>query len=213
MDKLSVILVDDHKLFREGLSLLLKRLPIISDVHEAANGQEFLDLIKNMRVDVVFMDVDMPIMNGIVATAKATEQYPGINIIALSMYSEEDYYTQMIESGVKGFILKNSGIQEVESAIIQVLEGKNYFSQEILANILKNINRKNHVQRSDGLSEREEEVLYHICKGMSNGEIAKKLHISKRTVDKHRENLLQKTYSKNTAGLVMFAIKNGIIEV
>jgi DNA-binding NarL/FixJ family response regulator len=152
-------------------------------------------------------------MNGIVATTRAIDQYPDINIIALSMYSEEDYYTQMIASGVKGFILKNSGIKEVESAIIQVIEGKNYFSQEILANILKNINRKSHMRRSDGLSEREEEVLYHICKGMSNSEIAQKLYISKRTVDKHRENLLLKTYSKNTAGMVMFAIKNGLIEV
>lgn len=213
MNKLSVIVVDDHQLFREGLSLLLKRFPFISAVHEAANGEEFLVMINNIKADVIFMDVDMPVMNGIEATARAIEKDPDLNIIALSMYDEEDYYTQMIASGAKGFILKNSGIKDVEAAIMHVTEGKNYFSQEILSGILKSINRKVQPNRSGDLSDREEEVLYHICKGLSNNEIAEQLHISKRTVDKHRENLLLKTQSKNTAGLVMFAIKNGIVEV
>lgn len=213
MNKLSVILVDDHKLFREGLSLLLNNFSFIGEVYEAANGEEFLTMAKNIRADVVFMDVDMPVMNGIEATAKAIKEYPDLNIIALSMYGDEDYYTQMIASGARGFILKNSGIKDVESAIMHVIEGKNYFSQEILSGILKSINRKRQSNRSGELSEREEEVLYHICKGFSNQEIAEQLHISKRTVDKHRENLLLKTNSKNTAGLVMYAIKNGIVEV
>ncbi|MCK4569132.1 MAG: response regulator transcription factor [Bacteroidales bacterium] len=213
MNKLSVILVDDHKLFREGLSLLLNNFSFIGEVYEAANGEEFLAMAKNIRADVVFMDVDMPVMNGIEATAKAIKEYPDLNIIALSMYGDEDYYTQMIASGARGFILKNSGIKDVESAIMHVTEGKNYFSQEILSGILKSINRKSQSNRSGELSEREEEVLYHICKGFSNQEIAEQLNISKRTVDKHRENLLLKTNSKNTAGLVMYAIKNGIVEV
>ena len=213
MNKLTVILVDDHKLFREGLSLLLGRFPFIGKVHEASNGQEFLDMLARIKADVVLMDIDMPVMNGIEATSRALGQYPDLSIIALSMYAEEEYYSRMIASGVKGFILKNSGIQDVESAIKQVYDGNNFFSQEIMTAILKNMNRKSRPRISDDLSEREEEVLFHICKGMSNNEIAEKLHISKRTVDKHRENLLLKTNSKNTAGLVMFAIKNDIVEV
>ncbi len=213
MEKLSVILVDDHQLFREGLNLLLSNFSFIGEIREAADGEEFLSLLKGGKADIVFMDVDMPKLNGIEATRRAIEYDSDLNVIALSMYSDEDYYTKMIDAGAKGFILKNSGIQEVESAIKHIIEGKNYFSQEILSGLLKSINRKKQPSKSTELSEREEEVLYQICKGFSNREIADTLHISKRTVDKHRENLLLKTESKNTAGLVMFAIKNGIVEV
>jgi DNA-binding NarL/FixJ family response regulator len=213
MEKLSVILVDDHQLFREGLSLLLSNFSFIGEIREAANGEEFLSLLKAKKPDIVFMDLDMPKLNGIEATRRAINYDPDLNVIALSMYSDEEYYTKMIDAGAKGFILKNSGIQEVESAIKHIIEGKNYFSQEILSGLLRSINRKKQSSKSSRLSEREEEVLYQICKGLSNREIADTLHISKRTVDKHRENLLLKTESKNTAGLVMFAIKNGIVEV
>ena len=207
------MLVDDHQLFREGLKLLLENLDEISEITEAANGKECLSLLQIKQPDIIFMDVDMPDINGIDATEKAMQMYPDLNIIALSMYGEEEYYSKMISSGAKGFILKNSGIQDVENAIQQVMNGKNYFSQEILTTLLKSVNRKKSILANTMLSEREEEVLYQICKGYNNQEIADILHISKRTVDKHRENLLSKTNAKNTAGLVMYAIKNKIVEV
>ncbi len=213
MQKLTIILVDDHQLFREGLRLLLSNFNYIGKIDEAADGKQFLSLLAERQPDIVFMDVDMPEMNGIEATRKALQIYPELNVIALSMYSDEEYYTKMIKAGAKGFILKNSGIREVETAMQHVLEGKNYFSQEILSGLLHNINRKYQSTGPGELSERETEVLFHICKGFSNQEIAEKLFISKRTVDKHRENLLLKTASKNTAGLVMYAIKNGIVDV
>lgn len=214
MKRVSVILVDDHQLFREGLKLLLKSLPVIGKIQDAATGDEFLKIIREgEKADIVFMDIDMPETNGIEATRKALEIKPDLKIIALSMYSDEDYYTQMIDAGAKGFILKNSGIHDVETAIQQIMEGKNYFSQEILTGLLKNFSRKSHKAKKTELSEREEEILYQICKGLSNQGVADLLHISKRTVDKHRENLLSKTGSKNTAGLVMYAIKNGIVEI
>lgn len=213
MEQISIMLVDDHQLFREGLSLLLRNLPYINKVEEAANGESFLSLLKNEQPNIIFMDIDMPGIDGIEATKIAVQQYPNINIIALSMYGDEDYYTRMINAGAKGFILKNSGIQEVEAAIQNVITGKNYFSQEILSSLLKSINRKNHREKTTELSDREIEVLYQICKGLSNQEIADTLCISKRTVDKHRENLLSKTNVRNTAGLVMYAIKNGIVEI
>ena len=213
MENLSVILVDDHQLFREGLTLLLSNNKNIGSIKEAASGEEFLELLKEGRPDIIFMDINMPGIGGIEATRLAIQSEPDLNIIGLSMYADEDYYTNMINAGAKGFVLKNSSIQEVESAIQHILAGKNYFSQEILTGLVKSINRKrNHIYNEE-LSERELEVLYQICKGLSNQEIADTLHISKRTVDKHRENLLAKTNSKNTVGLVMYAIKNNIVEV
>lgn len=213
MEPITVFLVDDHKLFREGLALLLGSLPYIREVKQASDGKEFLVRLVENKPDLVFMDISMPIMDGIEATKIATTQFPDLKIIALSMFADEDYYTRMIDAGAKGFILKNSGMQQVEECIQSVITGNNYFSPEILSGIVKNISRKAKVTRNSELSEREEEVLYRICQGLSNQEIADIFNISKRTVDKHRENLLLKTDSKNTAGLVMYAIRQGIVEV
>lgn len=213
MEAFTVFLVDDHTLFREGLSLLLGNLPYISEVYEASGGGEFLSMLPQTKPDLVFMDINMPGIDGIETTTKALETHPDLKIIALSMYAEEDYYSRMINAGAKGFMLKNSGIQDVETCIRNVRSGHNYFSPEILDSILKNISRKALPIKEGELSERELEVLYRICQGLSNQEISELLRISKRTVDKHRENLLLKTDSKNTAGLVMFAIRNGIVEI
>jgi DNA-binding NarL/FixJ family response regulator len=213
MEKLEILVVDDHQIFREGLKLLISNFPYVGKITDVSDGEEFLEMLKTNRPHIIFMDIDMPRLDGISATRKALESFPELNIIGLSMYGEEDYYTRMIDAGAKGFILKNSGIAEVETAIQQVIAGNNYFSPEILTDLLKSISRKKQPRISTELTEREEEVLYQICKGLSNHEIADILHISKRTVDKHRENLLLKTASKNTAGLVMYAIKNGIVEV
>ena len=213
MENLSLILVDDHKLFREGFRLLLDNLPYIKDVREASNGQDFLTELDRGVPDLVFIDVDMPVMNGIEASQRALQSFPGLNIIALSMYGDEEYSMKMIHAGVKGYILKNCGMQEVEAAIRSVVSGKVYFSQEILSFMINNINRRKNPNKQNGLSERECEILCHICEGLSNQEIANQLCLSKRTVDKHRENLLLKTQAKNTAGLVVFAIRNGIFEL
>jgi DNA-binding NarL/FixJ family response regulator len=159
------------------------------------------------------MDIEMPEMDGITATRKALELFPDMKKIALSIYGDENYYTNMIRAGAKGFILKNSSIKDVEDAMRNVYEGNNYVSPEILNRLLKGIEKKGRQDLTDILTEREKEVLYHICKGLSNQDIANVLYLSKRTVDKHRENLLYKTNSKNTAGLVMYAIKNGIVDL
>jgi len=206
----NIILVDDHALFRSGLHLLLDNLDMVNNIYEASNGIEFLSAIGKHSVDIVLMDIDMPKMDGVEATQKALEKYPGLKIIALSMYGDEEYYYKMINAGVKGFLLKDSDINEVKNAIQSVGEGTNYFSPEILYNLVKNINTVK--TRSGILSERESEVLYHICKGLSNHEIADVLNVSKRTIDKHRENILSKTQSKNTASLIMYAIKNKLVK-
>lgn len=209
----SVLLVDDHKLFREGLKVLLENLDYITHVDEAADGLMFLEIIKTKQPDIVFMDIEMPNKDGISATREALQMFPALNIIALSMYGDESYYTQMISAGAKGFMLKNSGMQDVENAIYNIIAGNNYFSPEILNRLIQGFGKRKRISKSNELSEREQEVLFYICKGMSNHEIAEMLFLSKRTVDKHRENLLDKTKSKNTAGLVMYAVKNNIVDV
>jgi DNA-binding NarL/FixJ family response regulator len=213
LKKVNVILVDDHQLFREGLKLMLNLNPQIGSISQAGNGVEFLELLKKMTPDVVLMDIDMPIMDGVEATKRALLLNPNLKIIALSMYGDDEYYIKMIEAGARGFILKNSDIEVVEEAISNVMAGQNYFSSEVMANLVIHLNNKKTEEARSELTERESEILYHICKGLSNQEIADTLFLSKRTVDKHRENILSKTNAKNTAGLVMYAIKHGIIQV
>jgi len=213
MKKLNIYLVDDHALFREGLKFLLSNLEYAANIYEADNGQEFLDGLAIHAVDLALIDIEMPGVNGIDATAKALELYPAMKIIALSMYSDENYYSSMIDAGASGFLLKDSNFTEVRKAIEEVCAGRNYFSVDILQAILKRLNRQKNKSSDNSLTERETEILFHICRGLSNTEIAEQLCISKRTVDKHRENLLQKTNSKNTASLVIFAIKNGHFQI
>jgi DNA-binding NarL/FixJ family response regulator len=129
------------------------------------------------------------------------------------MYANDDFYTDMIHAGAKGFLLKDSKFEDVQQAINEVYEGRNYFSPAILTSIINTISEKNSTGQQKEISKRESEVLYNICKGLSNQEISDLLNISKRTVDKHRENILLKTQSKNTAELVIFAVRNGFFKV
>lgn len=210
MKRISVYIVDDHQLFRQGLKLLLSNLNYIGAVYEAENGQQFIDNLSSNTVDIALLDIEMPVMNGIEAAKKAVDIQPGIKIIALSMYSDKNYYLSMVEAGACGFLLKNSNFQEVEKAIVDVYNDKSYISIEILNDILKN-SPKNNAANQEELTARETEVLNLICKGLTNNEIADRLRVSKRTIDKHRENLLLKTHSGNTANLVVYAIKNGYL--
>jgi len=216
LKKWRIYIVDDHKLFREGLKLLLSAQDFVHHIYEASNGKEFVENLTFVDCDIVLMDIEMPEMNGIEATKAALRMKPDLKVIALSMYGDEQYYYKMVDAGVKGFVLKSSGIEKVIAAICSVAKGENYFSEELLLNILSNIrdNNKTGTELPDSeISDRELEILYHVCLGLSNQEIADKLFISKRTVDKHRANLLSKTGCRNTAALVMYAIRNKIIDI
>ena len=214
--KLKIYIVDDHKLFREGLKLLLSNQEFVRHIYEASNGKEFIENLSFVDCDIVLMDIEMPEMNGIEATGAALRVKPGLKVIVLSMYGDEQYYYKMVDAGVKGFVLKNSGIEKEIEAIHRVAAGENYFSEELLVNILNHMREggKPEPEVPDNeISGRELEILYHVCLGLSNQEIADKLFISKRTVDKHRANLLSKTGCRNTAALVMYAIKNKMINI
>lgn len=204
-----VALVDDHQLFRSGIKFILDDTEDIKIVLEASNGKEFLDLLEHEDPDVVLMDISMPEMDGMEATRLSLEKKPELNILVLSMFSDIEYYNSMIDLGVKGFILKDIDNNELLTAIRKVSKGGNYFSQELLLQLIKNKPDDQVVS----LTNREKEVLDLICQGNSNQEISEELYISQRTVERHRASLLEKTDSKNSISLVIFAIKNGLVKI
>ena len=204
-----VILVDDHKLFRNGLKFILGEIEGIEVIAEASNGKEFLELLKYFNPDLVLMDISMPEMNGVEASKIALENDPNLKILVLSMFGEDAYYNTMIELGVKGFILKDTDNSELRTAIQTILNGNSYFSQELLLKIIRNKNMSPVIK----LSKRETEILALICKGFSTIQISDQLHISHRTVERHRASLLSKTESSNSISLAIYAIKNNLIQI
>jgi len=217
MSKYKIVLVDDHDILRDGLKFTLSQLDFAEVIAEARNGKEFLQVMEKAMPDVVLMDIAMPLMDGIEATKEILKKLPDLKIIALTMFGDEAYYFKMIHAGARGFVLKKSGIDELEKAIVAVAEGDNYFSNELLRNIIVNIGNnklKNVISETPvNLTKRETEILQQVCYGSTNHEIAEKLHISIKTVENHRNSLLSKTNSKNTVSLVMYAIKNKLIEL
>mgnify|MGYP002748067178 CR=1 FL=1 len=173
----TIVLVDDHSLFRNGLRGLLEHCAGCRVVGEAASGEEFLAMLPELEADIVFMDFAMPGIDGAQATERALARRPELRIITLSMFGEESYYTRMVQAGARGFLLKDSDIGDVVEAIDTVMAGGSYFSPQLLSSL------------------------------------ADELFISKRTVDKHRANILEKTGCKNTASLVVYAIRKGIVEI
>ncbi|MCI5982047.1 MAG: response regulator [Marinilabiliaceae bacterium] len=207
---MNIWLVDDHQLFRAGFKTLLCRLRDANVTFEANDGQEFIDHLYVAKPDVVFMDIAMPNMDGVVATERALAQWPEIKIIILSMFGEKEYYAKLVDIGIRGFLLKSCDFKEVEMALEAVKNGDYYFSQELLQQM---VFQSSQGQPDNELSQREKDVLTQICNGDSNQEIAEKLFISKRTVEKHRANIMMKTGCGNTASLVVFAVKNGLYKI
>ncbi len=207
-----IALVDDHSLFRNGLKSILERYAKCHVVAEAADGEEFLEMVDTLKADVVFMDFAMPGLDGAQTTERALARRPDLKIITLSMFGDENYYSRMVEAGACGFLLKDSDISDVVEAIETVTAGGSYFSPSLLSSLTGRM-RTRKDDDDEQLSQREREILVAVCRGLSNQEIADELFISKRTVDKHRANILEKTGCKNTASLVVFAIKNHIVEI
>jgi DNA-binding NarL/FixJ family response regulator len=213
MGKIRIMLVDDHQMFREGLRFVLSQVADFEIIGSASNGQEYLKLVEKDIPDVVLMDIGMPVMDGIEATEKTTELYPLVNVIALSMFSDQEYYHKMVAVGVKGFLIKEAGVDELEKAIKSVMQGNAYFSQELLRNIIVNMSTvKVNAHDPMQLTKREEEVLRMICKGHTSKEISDLLFISQKTVEGHKTNLLSKTNSKNAINLMLYAFKNKLVE-
>jgi len=215
MEKIKIVLVDDHKIFRDGFRLLLQSFPYVEIIGEASNGQEFLDLLETRVPEIVFMDINMPLVDGVEASKRAVEQFPNIKIIALTTFLDEDYLEKMLMAGVEAYMLKNSELDEFEKAIMKVHNGGNYFSDDIVSLLSDKLNRFRKRKKEQAIlpvfTEREKEIIELICKGYGNKEIAEKTFLSPKTVEKHKSNLFQKTNTFNTVNLVIYAFKNQIV--
>lgn len=209
----SIIIADDHRMFRESIRIILSGKKVARVIAEASNGKELIDLLNIHKPDMVLMDIAMPEMDGIEATKIAIEKQPDIKILVLSSFDDEQYYYNMLEAGVKGFLLKNAGIIELKNAIDEVSNGGVWFSPVLIQKMLKKINSKPKKEKEAELTEREIEILKLICESLTNEQIAEKLFISVETVKWHRANLLAKSGCSNSAGLVIYAIRNRIFEI
>jgi DNA-binding NarL/FixJ family response regulator len=211
--KIKIIIVDDHDMFRAGVKVLLGKSQKVEFIGEASNGKEFLSLIENIKPDVVLMDISMPVLDGIEATRLGLQMKPELKILALSMFGEEEYYYKMVQSGVHGFIMKSAGINELEHAIQEVARGSAYFSPELLNYVKQNISDSKHGNEILSLNEIEIAILKSLAKNLSDEDIARNTNQPFETIQRFKNGLLIKTGCNNTSGLVMYAIKNKIIDL
>jgi DNA-binding NarL/FixJ family response regulator len=212
---MKLMIVDDHKIFRDGLKLLLSHFPFVDIIWEAADGREFLEKLETVKPDIVMMDINMPVMGGIEATIEALDRYPDLRIIVLTTFHDEDYVEQMMLAGVEGYMLKRSTPEEFEKALLKVHNGGNYFSDEIIQVVMTNLSRiRTEKDRKSGLpllTAREKEVLELICEGYNNDQIAELMHLSPKTVEKYKSSLFQKTDNNNTVNLIIYAFRHKLV--
>lgn len=209
--KTKVIIADDHQLVRKGFLALLQELDFVDVIGEASNGKELIGLLRNgAKPDVILMDYEMPLMNGLEAAQNIQQAFLGPKIIMLTMLQNRELVEQAIASGVQGFLFKNASFRELEDAIRRVAQGENYFSNEVTLTLVRPATGGDALLLGR-LSEREIEVLRFVAQGLSSTEIGKQLFISPRTVDTHRNNVMQKLDIQGIAGLTQFALKHKLI--
>lgn len=216
---IKVMLADDHQIVRDGIRMLIEDMEGIRVIDEAGSAREMLAILKAKTPDMVIIDISMPEMSGIELTAYLSEYYPKIKVLILSMYTSEDFVFNSIKAGASGYLPKNTTKKELNTAILEIMKGGEYFSESISNVILKSYIKqaKTDLEPEEKslnmLSTREQEVLKLFSDGKSNKEIAENLFISTRTVESHKNHIMQKLELKTTVDLVKFAIKTGILEI
>ena len=206
-----ILIVDDHQLVLDGLSSIVEDASGFDLAATAVNGKEALGFLEHLKIDILMTDLDMPIMNGQELTKQCKKQFPNIKILVLTMHDEKAMIRQLMEIGADGYILKNSDRQELIKALESLSEGEKYFSSEVTMALTSEDEKP---EQSDALKDftpREIEILKLVSEGLSNKEIGEQLFISHRTVDTHRTNIMKKLDVHNIAGLIHFAIRNGLI--
>lgn len=213
MTKIKLLIVDDHTMFLQGIISLLEQEPNINIVDKAVNGIEALEIIKKSAIDLIILDISMPEMDGIELSKILKKQHPQIKILIVSTHSNAMIVSRLIRIGVNGYLLKNAEKEELLKAINTIASGENYFAEELEEKHFTNSSRiekqSSHITE---LSSREKEILVLIAQEYNTAEIAEKTFISLNTVNTHRRNLLSKLNAKNTAGLVKYAVENGLVD-
>lgn len=219
MSKIKVILVDDHQIVRDGIKSLIANEPEIEVIGEASNHTEFFELLESKSPDIVMLDISMPEVSGIEIARKLCSEKPEINVMMLSMYMSEEFIVNAIEAGAKGYLPKTTTQKELVSALKTIHGGGEFYSESVSNLLLKSYIKKTQgkfneeEKKTVQLTKRENEILKLFAEGLSNKEIADKLFISIRTVESHKNNIMQKLELKSTVELVKYAIKNKIIEI
>lgn len=213
MNKIKILLADDHKLVLEGLKLMIHSFDHLEVIKEVYNGQEVINFLKSNSADVILLDLNMPILNGIDTTKQIKDNNPNQKIIILSMLSDIKLIKKLIKIGADGYLLKNSGQQEIINAINDVMADRTHYDQRIMEMILKSGSQsKPKTNYLPSLSRREKEILGLIIKEHTTNEIAEKLFISPGTVESHRRNMISKLGVRNTAGLVSMSYEYGLLD-
>lgn len=219
METIKLCIADDHRLFREGFKSMLSGVKDFQFVFEASNGQELIDQLETDPCDIVLLDVNMPVMDGIKATSILCERFPDLKIIVISMFDEDRFVTHMLELGVNGYLLKDSSPDEVEKAIRQVFAEGAYYSDFVGRALHRKLMAKKHDRApvptltalSVELTSREKDVLRYLCDGLSTAEIGDKMFISARTVEGYRQRIIEKTGAKNIAQAIAYAYQRHLI--
>ncbi|RTQ49299.1 response regulator transcription factor [Hymenobacter gummosus] len=213
-----LLLVDDHTIIRDGMQALLADVADLQVVGQARNGRELLDMLVDTPTDVVLMDLNMPELSGFDTVPLLRQQFPEVRILILSMLDHEKYVHQVLEAGALGYVLKNASKEEIVHAIRTVGAGRPFLCTEVGLALLQKLVQAPPapagpgVKKPSDLSNRETEVLKLIAEGLTNAEIADKLFTSKRTIETHRQNIIEKTQAKNTAALIKYAMETGLLQ-
>lgn len=217
MKPISIAIAEDQALFRAGLIAILKNAPRIQPIFEAENGKDLIEKLKKQEPDVILLDLEMPVMDGMEAAQHIRKHYPHIKILVLSNHDEDSFILHMIELGANGYLLKDAEPREMIEAIEIVVANTYYFNDRVSSAMLKRLMNNPKVEPTFNqkveLTDREVAILRLLCQEMNSKEIAEKLFIGIRTVEGYRNTLMQKTGAKNVAGLVMFAIRNGYVDL
>jgi two-component system response regulator NreC len=215
MNNIRILLADDHGIVRQGLRAVIARDPLLEVVGESGDGRETVRLAEALNPAIVIMDIAMPHLNGIEATAQIVRRNPTTGVIILSMHSDETYLLRALNAGAKGYLLKDSAEVDLVRAVHAVAQGRTFFSPAITGTLLedymRSMQQRNLQDSWDLLTEREKEVLQLIAEGMSNKEVAAALELSTYTVETHRNNLMQKLNLHNTAEIVLYAVRKKVI--
>lgn len=208
-----ILIVDDHQMFIDGIKSLLRNQSVFNIVAEALDGKFALEILANQQIDIVISDINMPNMSGIELTKIIKSEYPEIKVIIVSMHSDRTTISEIMMAEAEGYILKNTGKKELFEALNRVASNSTYYSNEVLSIMMETVKKEKKSEAAiKNLTERENEILALIVQEYSSEQIAEKLFISKRTVDTHRINILNKTNSKTIVGLIKYAIANHLIE-